>query len=1117
MDILKSRTNIIKLNNKLFLLENSISKEDEKTLEEITSFISSNLINNLHSIIENNIHINEITLPLITNKLTNEEKYNILKSLKIRTILSKKEVKSIWNQLNENEKKEYFLSQSIINNRDHYLLLELLNNNILDIKDIEDKITKNSLKLDIPKNSNIDDYMFICTKEKITNFINKTKFTKKSFTPIINEILLNNLEENSVILLDTKENIISLIEEYPLLLNKINFKTIKDIYSLEKIKNIYKETHYINLLEAISFLDKDDYKKKLTIEINKVNNNTLNIYPEDIFSNDTFTKNPRLLLKYKKYIILKIINSLFEDEVIEILRNKEFIEEIDKTTLEIILSTQSLKTIFNFLQNESIYNKIENITFNITNQENTLIEGFIDSLKLTKKINANMYYKLIQKLPTSKILEYLNKPYIINNLTEEQLLNIVLINNIKINQLTITPSNTFIINYINSMWEINFDPSLITPKIILDIFNMKITNKELEEVNYLFTTIKNKENLTLNFSKITLLSYKAVILAYKSFGIQKTLEILFESTSFLTFTKVISKQKEYINNSIINIFNNELIFYKNIINNTFKIIENYPEKYNLILNNYLDINDALSKYNITKNNDTLIKELTYKKEEKIKELTYKYQKEFIYKNKKILDLKNNKYYLEKNKENLKYIKYNIILNYFLDNKNIKPFLTNPATIKNINKLNTEENIELIKNLINNKTIKDYLESKKIYSPDNYDKYIKYLETHNLLIELNLIFEKLSYIHSNDKLSKLAIDINSNNILKNKDLIKAKELIDKIDIEITYNTKEHKFIPNNLINSYSDIDSENYYKKVIEINKLILNINKTINLINNQKISTTYYDLIKTNIDPNIKNYKLKDYLFNINDLEKLFNEDTILKNNIDIDEYPFIFTETASKNSNNIITYTNINKDEIYKRIFKNQTKFIYNINYKNIISINDDLMYDKLINLKLPNINNYLELLGKENITFFAIIERNNYINYFYTKLEGNKLIISKPILNNNINKYILLLSQYLIQNPYIDIILSEKDFENNYYLDNYAVLEQEKVTEDYIYYGPAISTLDNKIFINNIINNSLLDKIKYSFILNNQDETILNNWTELQFDNCNSIVISNETIENKFNQNEK
>ena len=1117
MDILKSRTNIIKLNNKLFLLENSISKEDEKTLEEITSFISSNLINNLRSIIENNIHINEITLPLITNKLTNEEKYNILKSLKIRTILSKKEVKSIWNQLNENEKKEYFLSQSIINNRDHYLLLELLNNNILDIKDIEDKITKNSLKLDIPKNSNIDDYMFICTKEKITNFINKTKFTKKLFTPIINEILLNNLEENSVILLDTKENIISLIEEYPLLLNKINFKTIKDIYSLEKIKNIYKETHYINLLEAISFLDKDDYKKKLTIEINKVNNHTLNIYPEDIFSNDTFTKNPRLLLKYKKYIILKIINSLFEDEVIEILRNKEFIEEIDKTTLEIILSTQSLKTIFNFLQNESIYNKIESITFNITNQENTLIEGFIDSLKLTKKINANMYYKLIQKLPTSKILEYLNKPYIINNLTEEQLLNIVSINNIKINQLTITPSNTFIINYINSMWEINFDPSLITPKIILDIFNMKITNKELEEVNYLFTTIKNKENLTLNFSKITLLSYKAVILAYKSFGIQKTLEILFESTSFLTFTKVISKQKEYINNSIINIFNNELIFYKNIINNTFKIIENYPEKYNLILNNYLDINDALSKYNITKNNDTLIKELTYKKEEKIKELTYKYQKEFIYKNKKILDLKNNKYYLEKNKENLKYIKYNIILNYFLDNKNIKPFLTNPATIKNINKLNTEENIELIKNLINNKTIKDYLESKKIYSPDNYDKYIKYLETHNLLIELNLIFEKLSYIHSNDKLSKLAIDINSNNILKNKDLIKAKELIDKIDIEITYNTKEHKFIPNNLINSYSDIDSENYYKKVIEINKLILNIDKTINLINNQKISTTYYDLIKTNIDPNIKNYKLKDYLFNINDLEKLFNEDTILKNNIDIDEYPFIFTETASKNSNNIINYTNINKDEIYKRIFKNQTKFIYNINYKNIISINDDLMYDKLINLKLPNINNYLELLGKENITFFAIIERNNYINYFYTKLEGNKLIISKPILNNNINKYILLLSQYLIQNPYIDIILSEKDFENNYYLDNYSVLEQEKVTEDYIYYGPAISTLDNKIFINNIINNSLLDKIKYSFVLNNQDETILNNWTELQFDNCNSIVISNETIENKFNQNEK
>ena len=254
-------------------------------------------------------------------------------------------------------------------------------------------------------------------------------------------------------------------------------------------------------------------------QINSIENFSLDYSPNNKLESQDYL-NYATLIQYNYESLVTIINNFYnEEDKITLLRNEEFINLIPSYTLEMILNNMFFNSVFNMLQNKNIYDKINCIDVNISPKDYLLIPGYLDSENLINKTSHLMLTDLLLNIGTSSIKEYLNKPYIINKLNNEELILIAGTNNINIMNILITRNtNEYeMTQYINKMWEKRIDYILINNDYvksnILKLSNEQIKDIDFNEVFYLFDRLKTYGVITVQESPITINTLKSVIAA----------------------------------------------------------------------------------------------------------------------------------------------------------------------------------------------------------------------------------------------------------------------------------------------------------------------------------------------------------------------------------------------------------------------------------------------------------------------------------------------------------------------------------------------------------------------------------------------------------------------------
>src|SRR5574344_163893 len=155
----------------------------------------------------------------------------------------------------------------------------------------------------------------------------------------------------------------------------------------------------------------------------------------DVNSLNEIIFNYNYLKKFDFENILTIINNYFNnDDKTKILRNEEFIANVPSYILENILNNMPFMLAFNMLQNTTILNKVNNININVCQGDVDIIKGYLNFEKLIIKTKSIMIFNMLKEINKEDILIYLNKDYIINRLTNKEIMQLTLNFNIKLNQ-----------------------------------------------------------------------------------------------------------------------------------------------------------------------------------------------------------------------------------------------------------------------------------------------------------------------------------------------------------------------------------------------------------------------------------------------------------------------------------------------------------------------------------------------------------------------------------------------------------------------------------------------------------------------------------------------------------
>jgi hypothetical protein len=217
------------------------------------------------------------------------------------------------------------------------------------------------------------------------------------------------------------------------------------------------------------------------------------------------------LIKFNPEAIGTIINNYYSEEnKITLLRNEEFISIIPDYVLEMILNNMFFNSVFNMLQNKNIYDKITSIDVNISPKDYFLIPGYLDSENLIDKTSHLMLADLLLNVDKIAVKEYLNKPYIFNKLTNNELITIASSNNINILELLITRNinNYDLITYINKMWQNKLDYSLIdndyVKRNILKLSDKQIESIDFNDIYYLFDRLNTYSVIAIQETPITI-------------------------------------------------------------------------------------------------------------------------------------------------------------------------------------------------------------------------------------------------------------------------------------------------------------------------------------------------------------------------------------------------------------------------------------------------------------------------------------------------------------------------------------------------------------------------------------------------------------------------------------
>ncbi len=1076
----------MKLTDYKLLLENIVHKTlyecsilndiDNKRLLEVNNYLinSSSFIDDLRIIISSKNSENYFAYnPYISSFLVNaplEVKLEILDHYSLyEDFMNDDLYKDMWYSIHIDDKISYLRSKKKFSDIDYMLinyslaqtgkfkvnkvLEEIINNDKLQGK-IYDHSIFLSYSYSLLSSINVTDYNLckLFTRESYTKLLLKKYKKFEDFKNLVdtNKKLLRLVADNSLIF-DNSDN----ESIYKYLLKNHNYigkfdSKYADLFSIVEIAKISEdedldEYTFSVILEKLYHFNKDKADVLFSVDnLKKCAKHSITVNPFNDL-NDALKKeilaNYSIFNRFVDTIMVEIINDSYsEDDILNALRDDDFINDMSSYAIELLLNRISFKSSFNMLQNQKIFNKIDNLNVKIEERDQIFFKGFLDSPVLLYKSEHNMIYNMLYLLNKEDILYYITLPYINKCISNCELVTLINKNDINIldiidsKELLIKLNTTDIINIIDNSLEKNPDLSIFQDKkicqLIFGIDDNLWNSINIDEINYLYENIRMKSILSKRESVPTILSYKAVIASYLVFGLETTLSIVNNGNSDVTLDDVRSLQSEVVNERML-LFreNNSSIFQninKKITSNLEKIgyIENINDlaiqaKKNTFLDNliYLMLESNFDSYN------NIIEKLynytrTYKVNElSSKQIIYDYCKDFV-------SLYLNNKQAEYNKDFEKVV--------------LKNFVPKDSVLYTKRKEVGREFLDKLKFKIFVSTLRDYdKEEYKCYYNEGFDvlnildKYKKYLAKAE--VDFDEILEHVLIPITNERfnrdncLSKLGID-------KPKDTERYLDYLDDLDdVEFInkkldkYKTKYDSSQIKELMecicfNTDVSFDLTNNKKKELKyLNSLVRKLNGELNINNDTQTFLYKDDLDLYNINDILEYVKYLDILDNIINKTKKFINKNMDEEKVKsyhaheyykaVDNYDFIFpiNNRYYELKKHVLSLEDLEKVfngfDLSDNDFDYQSLYDFLINKKNLIMLVDGY-YEGVVDSLGIIISKWNEILKR--------VPKNATLIRMYNELKS---------LDNNYYTVIKSLDRIIIEDIYKDGYYEEKD----------------------------------------------------------------------------------------------
>ena len=239
-----------------------------------------------------------------------------------------------------------------------------------------------------------------------------------------------------------------------------------------------------------------------------------------------------LLSKFNIPTMVTIINNYCnDDEKIKYLRNEQFIKEIPSYLLELIFTNMQFESVFNMLQNKEILNKINNLDVYIDNTYPGLVTSYLNSESLVKKTSSIMLSKPLNTLKQNEINDFINKKYIKNKLSNKNLIDLAINNNIILNEtdkLSQEELEYYIDNILQKTKNIDIINNNTIAKRIFNLNDNTLNKINFDEVKYLYEAINTKSVITIQDNPHTIKSYKAILSLYLVYGFKDAKKLINE-------------------------------------------------------------------------------------------------------------------------------------------------------------------------------------------------------------------------------------------------------------------------------------------------------------------------------------------------------------------------------------------------------------------------------------------------------------------------------------------------------------------------------------------------------------------------------------------------------------
>ena len=1054
------------------LYENSVLNDDDKNnLKAIKKFLSASnsIVDDIRTIISSKSNENYYAYDKYIISFLKEAKPEV----KLEVLYDQEQYSDLlrndelflklWETLNFNEKLEYIKTKKKFSDTDTLFINNIVKdcscfsdnslfNEILNNEDIRKKIKPFSVDLVYSYTLciNLADYDLckMITPKAYTKIILKKCKSFSEFKELYDvENQIFELIEMNGLAFDSSDNeeIYHFILNNPKFIGKFDIKYL-DLFSIIEINELVKKKNldgdsYSSLMQKQYRNNSSDVNKIFSKDnLLKCSDNSINLNPfinMDKALKDEILKDKQLLNKFVDIIRVEAINENFsESEIVDFLRNDEIVSELSPYALQLLLNRISFKASFNMLQRAVILDKINNLNVKVTEKDVIFFKGYLDSPVLVYKSEHNMLYEMLKMLESIDIMYYITLPYIINKLSNYELVNLINSKKVKVQEVLASKElcNKFnvvdVINIINSSFEDNVDLNIFRDKDLCKIlFNI---NEDLfekinfDEVNYLFENIRMKSVLSKRESKATVVSYKCVLASYLVLGLDKTLEMVSNGNMNVTLDDVLKLECDVVNEEILHFKENNSFIFQNISKKIIHSLEDIgyiEDKNDLALqvrsNTYLDNiiylmldNDFDSYNNIIDKLYNYIKFSTYDQyaakrelydytndfvelylENKIEELADEFEKN-IYVNFKPKDKVLFKKQNDAGKEYLNKLKFKLFVKALTeDNKNIyKIYFNEGFDLDNIKQkylhylANSQVDFDdlLLHVLIpisNERFDKENCLNKLgIKKPLDTDDYVRYLDSLEIVTKLNEKLKKYKQKYNDEQILSIMeyicydydLDFKVSNSQLNEFTTLANN-IDEVYGEVYIDKDELKFEYKENIDIY-DLDEVLEYLEYVELLERI--INRTISFIN--KVMNT----------DNIRNTFNKEYYKVVTDdnyefpLENRYYE--LRKHVLSLSDVEKIF------NGYDLGTYKPIN-ESLDKFLFDNKNLImVVDGYYKNIVE-----NFGVIIS-NWDEICNYAKQMDI-NPTKMSLIEVENILYLFF----GNENIFNRSI-DNDITKSI-------------------------------------------------------------------------------------------------------------------